>query len=494
MLNLQYTFENIYNKIRTLNYKIKAESTDKNFESYKNSLAYYFGEISLICEEIHFCVDGARDISSGANSLFAIKPMMYDSIKNANDLNTLGSICDSILGLFVSAFGEMVPLRLNDNLSSYDYRNNIRCSFEDPERFSDLNVKLAESLANSIKIKRNREREVNVLSTICGINENEFDATLNNHCEYHLHFYGINQLENVYCEYKRDLYDKLIYGGINNSIISNDAFDIVYCVPQIMIEREYKNNLLVKSEREYINKCTSYVRPGGIILLAIPYFRLSTEVCETLVRNYTDIQIIYNSSTFSDTYSSANYMVYIIGVKKAKATNMGTTDFNLDDYRKLRMFHLDVDRNNLPNCDVFNIEEIVLPDSVSEIRIFRGSVLDANEAEDYFAKSLSSAAFWKDQSYNKTVKDKARPLLPFSVGQLGLVLTSGCLDGIIDEGHGYKHVVKGRVIKMKDTEEIPYPDSYNENTGRGRALVVDTMRNRVEINAFLPDGTYKCLA
>lgn len=494
MLNLQYNFENVYNKIRSLNYKIRSETNEKNFEGYKNNLTYYFGEISLICEEIHYCMDGCRDISSGANSLFAIKPMMYDSIKNATDFNSLSSICDSILGLFAAAFTETVPLKLNSNLNTYDYRNSVSSYYEDPEKYSDLKLELAQSLAEALKIKRNREREVTVLSTICGINENEFDATLNNYCNYHLHFYGVNQLDNVYSEYKRDMYDKLIYGGINNSIISNDAFDIVYCVPQPVLEREYKNNLLVKSEREYINKCTSYVRPGGIMLLSLPYFRLSPEICETIVRNYDNVQIIYNYDTFSNLHSHVNYNVYIIGNKKDKPTSMGTTGFDIETYKKLRLFHLETDRGELANADVFNIEEIVLPDSVSEIRTFRGSVLDANEAEEYFARSISAAAFWKDQSYNRTVEDKARPLLPFSVGQLGLVLTSGCLDGIIDEGYGYKHVVKGRVIKKTDTEEIPYAGSYNENTGRGRSLVVDTIRNRVEINAFLPDGTYKCLA
>ena len=48
-------------------------------------------------------------------------------------------------------------------------------------------------------------------------------------------------------------------------------------------------------------------------------------------------------------------------------------------------------------------------------------------------------------------QDTRRPLIPFSPGQLGRVLVSGDIDGIIDEGDGCYHVIKGSVYRNPTT-------------------------------------------
>ena len=45
-------------------------------------------------------------------------------------------------------------------------------------------------------------------------------------------------------------------------------------------------------------------------------------------------------------------------------------------------------------------------------------------------------SFW-EKSIN-IEKQSTRPLLPFNMGQIGLVLTSGCLDGVVEEYEGQK--------------------------------------------------------
>ena len=94
--------------------------------------------------------------------------------------------------------------------------------------------------------------------------------------------------------------------------------------------------------------------------------------------------------------------------------------------------------------------------------------------------------FWKNQSIEKLSEAAKQPLLPFNIGQLGLVLTSGCLDGIIDEGDGHCHLIKGKVSKKSDIER-----NYNDNS---EVEVQETISNRVEINVVLPNGEFKTLA
>ena len=88
----------------------------------------------------------------------------------------------------------------------------------------------------------------------------------------------------------------------------------------------------------------------------------------------------------------------------------------------------------------------------------------------------------KVEKLDETIKN---PLLPFNIGQLGLVLTSGCLDGIVEEGDGYSHLIKGRVSKQ--TIEV-------ETEKNNNIEITETTVNKVEINVLLPNGEFKVLA
>lgn len=68
---------------------------------------------------------------------------------------------------------------------------------------------------------------------------------------------------------------------------------------------------------------------------------------------------------------------------------------------------------------------------------------------------------------------------------IGLVLTSGCLDGIIEEDDGHRHLIRGRVSKQKTTES-----EYSAH----QSEITTITSNKVEINVLLPNGEYKILA
>ena len=93
---------------------------------------------------------------------------------------------------------------------------------------------------------------------------------------------------------------------------------------------------------------------------------------------------------------------------------------------------------------------------------------------------------FNSQKIKKTDEDIRKPLLPFNIGQLGLVLTSGCLDGIVEEKDGNCHLIKGRVSKQVIQTETNIRQGLNE--------VTETTVNKVEINVLLPNGEFKTLA
>jgi hypothetical protein len=92
---------------------------------------------------------------------------------------------------------------------------------------------------------------------------------------------------------------------------------------------------------------------------------------------------------------------------------------------------------------------------------------------------------WDSQKAEKLEENIKNPLLPFNIGQIGLVLTSGCLDGLVNEADGGCHLIKGRVSKKTQKTEF-----RNNHT----IEVTETTVNRVEINVLLPNGEFKTLA
>ncbi len=78
-----------------------------------------------------------------------------------------------------------------------------------------------------------------------------------------------------------------------------------------------------------------------------------------------------------------------------------------------------------------------------------------------------------------------RPLLPFNMGQIGLVLTSGCLDGVVEEYEGQYHAIKGMVTKVRD---------FNNSRENNDETSIETISNKVQINLLTPDGKFIELA
>ena len=78
-----------------------------------------------------------------------------------------------------------------------------------------------------------------------------------------------------------------------------------------------------------------------------------------------------------------------------------------------------------------------------------------------------------------------RPLLPFNMGQIGLVLTSGCLDGVVEEYEGQYHAIKGMVTKVRD---------FNNSREDNDETSIETISNKVQINLLTPDGKFIELA
>ncbi len=380
------------------------------------------------------------------------------------DLSLMREYMNNILEVFISAPDNTFSLS-NENFVRRDFRSRVNLSSQ-----RDLNqetyINMFESVIANRPINlvdaaaRNAANYITLKETLTE------DKVINS--------YALNLMERQQLSYKEAGFDRIALGKMKGGTFSNEVFDVMLMSPSISIMK-IGERIIEKNERDMIRDTAKLVRPGGVVLLTLPKFRFYKDVCVQIERYYKNLQI--RRSTEYD----VSHMLYIVGVKKTKEEQKEVDE---EQYRNLRSI--------VSNNDIFSIDQepfapVHLPDAALEIAQFKGSVLNKDEVESIFRKSSCMNQFFRSQEYAHANKQTKEPLLPFTTGQLGLVLTSGSLDGVIDEGNGHYHVVKGRVVKDKQVEST-------NNTEEQEVTYTETIANRVEISIITADGTIKRLA
>ena len=318
----------------------------------------------------------------------------------------------------------------------------------------------------------NSDKPLNIFSISCinGAQEEFLRDGLNSMNEIPVKVYALGHED--YKEESKPRVDKLILGQVKGSIISNNAFDVVYANPVISVKTKLNaaGKPRAKNEEFILSSAIRYLKPGGLLIFQVPFYAINPNMFLTLARNLTQIQIIkYNTDEDSHGGKVALKYVTIMGTK--------TTNFSYSD-KFNELINLTHDSISTTLQEEYNLD---LPSA--EINLFRGSVLDESELNDIVLNDGLFDEFFKSIDNDHAEQDK-RPLLPFNIGQVGLILSSGSLDGVVEEDGGTKHIIKGMTIKESDsvTEHIV------EN-GRTIAQSTETVRNKVQITALGADGT-----
>lgn len=388
--------------------------------------------------------------------------MVKQAVKELKEADTLENL-SGLIGPIVKQFENFQP----EKYDAYDLRSDFRALFKwRHEALLDSSVIFA--TLKSIELPEGAERKINLLD--CYPREYTFDSIRN----------SLSDTMTLFCanmpeekrHYFRGVYDRIALGPFKGSNISNEVFDILFLQPDLTLTLNGRK-LLVKKEKNLIQNTIKYLRPGGYMVLIMPYFRFYKDICLLISRHFDELHV--RRTVKNDTDS-------IVVLARKRLDNK--KEPNMEVYRTLRNLY---DIDSVPNILLEPFPKLLLPEEELEIKLFRGSVLDKEQLAEMFERSTCMEEFWNDQTATKLSECEKEPLLPFTTGQIGLVLTSGVLDGVIDEGDGHYHVVKGRVVKRTSTER-----ELNEDGDR--IDMVETISNRVEIHAILPDGTRKILA
>lgn len=291
-------------------------------------------------------------------------------------------------------------------------------------------------------------------------------------------YHGIGLPDNI-STYVRDCFDRVALGQMRGGSVTNAAFDLLVCSPAARLNIDQsKANIEKTVLMDDVRDTLKYLRIGGYLFMGIPYFRFSRDISAYLARTFEDIQLL----RLADLDDETGY-VYFLGRKKDRSKDLAAANdvSGNESFHLMRRLSHDADVATL----FTDMQNYSLPINEVVVTSFTGSSIDAREQYIIIEKSAASMQFWADKNAKVQNVTDRHPPLPFSIGQLGLVTCSGCLDGVIEEGGGCCHLVKGRVVKYTDVSQT----EDNEVT-----KISKIESNRVEINILTPDGEHKKLA
>lgn len=276
--------------------------------------------------------------------------------------------------------------------------------------------------------------------------------------------YGLESNDYYHAQAKQ-VVDRMIKGKMQGSTISNKVFDILQIILPVSwtVKLGVTGNLLEKEEKTTLRNTIKYLRDDGILICTIPKTRITRDMAVLFSKILKDVQVLKRDDD--------DLFVYVIGKKHIQS------DIREDVYKTLINVDVNIKDNLEYKYDLPN-GGILQPD------FFRGSVLDEDELISLTHSSGLMSSFWKSQEI-KEKDDSIRPLLPFNMGQIGLVLTSGCLDGTVEEYPGQYHAIKGMVTKIRNVENSR--ENQNETS-------IETISNKVQINLITPNGEFIELA
>ncbi|MCY7865958.1 DUF6094 domain-containing protein [Bacillus spizizenii] len=443
----------------------KEISTEEVKAQRSNFYAIAIDMLSALSE----CIFAFESTDPYYNTFISTKSQLLEAIKNIKEDDTLQPIID-VLEDIHQAYEEFDY----NEYSIYSYRSDFRYSYTQSSNCT-IDEFYLQMLGKAFKAPDDRPIRVLDPRPRRGESIGSFKALMpENTVTYAA---AVPEREGYRA---KENFDRVALGTLKGSTISNDAFDVMFLQPPITLEKQ-SERLMIKKEKDMIRDTIKYIRPNGYLVLILPHFRFYKDICLILAKNYTDFQVRkFAGSSYDKTGS-----IFLIAKRKEKSKDRDK-EIDPKEYQKLRhLYNIDKVENIMNE----NFKEVMLPAEESEVKFFRGSILDIDEIKNIVENSGSMDTFWKEQQVEKLYEANKSPLLPFNVGQLGLVLTSGSLDGIVDEGGGYYHVVKGRVVKKTDSER-----EVMQNNGNNEIELVETTSNRVEINVMLADGTHKVLA
>lgn len=260
-------------------------------------------------------------------------------------------------------------------------------------------------------------------------------------------------------------YKKIVTGDSAEATIST-RFDMNVFATSFMYNYYYDHIEDVEENfRKFFAFMNAHTCAGGVEAIGMPRIFLNNYILEYLSGYLDNMHVVSLNS-------DARFIVVIGNRKSKNSRDIGVV--------------MDIMIEALTTCGEFSVG---LTNQQAEKISFRSAY---PTAEEIFSSFNSARAFIERMNNGiaknlalKTEEESRHPLLPFSPGQLGLVLVSGDVDGVIVENEEFAHAIKGSTIRTPETST-----EYDPHSNRVTKITHSTTTSVVMLTG---DGEFKSL-
>ena len=224
----------------------------------------------------------------------------------------------------------------------------------------------------------------------------------------------------------------------------------------------------VRSEKQFLVQSIRTLMLGGLLVYIVPYYRLTPDICNILAENFSDLSVWkFTSGEFARFHQAV-----VLGLRR-KPTE--------DDEAADRLGAQTLTPEMIPCITELEENRYVLPNVAKTVEVFRGERFNEKELERQLTRSGSFTRLLNAKSALDSTEK--HPLLPLSIGQIGLIGGSGMINGLIE--CDTPHIIKGRIVKVKNVEREEQFDQRGNHTG---AEVHEVISNKMIFNVLTPNG------
>lgn len=252
--------------------------------------------------------------------------------------------------------------------------------------------------------------------------------------------YGI-ELDAYRAEEARQVLDEVIQGSVFDSHAPVESYSLLYLNPPYDFEiGEGKNH---RMERLFLEHVGRWVRPGGVLVMVIPHDRVYD--CRAILTPQFKDKAIYR---LTEPEAVAYKQVVVFGVRRTRQERERLNDHAVNQGH-WKLNELTRRHEQIPALGDVPERVYAVPPGPPAHLEYRGLPLDTIE------DLLDSSPAWR-QAQRITHAPKAefagRPLTPLHKGHVGLLCTSGLLNGIFGSGQD-RHVAYWESVKVVDRVE-----------------------------------------
>ena len=256
------------------------------------------------------------------------------------------------------------------------------------------------------------------------------------------------------------------FGSFFHSRTSAESFHLLFLNPPYLpIAQEGGGN--VRSEQRFLVESYPHLLMGGLLIYILPYYRLDRAIARVLCDNFTDL----SAYRFMGREFERFHQIAVLGIRRPRSDGSAHVDGLLQQAQAV---------SQLPTLDNLPENRYPLPDTPKEVRLFKGAEFNVTELARQFKESKSLCPLLEESDLERSGK---RPLLPLSIGQVGLIGGSGLINGLVECDS--PHIIKGRIIKEARRDSTPFRNREGELM---YTTVTETYSNKMVFNLLTAGG------